>query len=83
MRFAWFLFVLASSGVDVGWVDHPVAVVAARVPCNDRQAQEDQQRCQRDLKECRCRGALRMGLVVVAGMLGCRLLLRLRSLLLV
>ena len=47
MRFAWVLFVVAGSGVGVGWVDHPVAVVAAGAPCNDRQAQEDQQRSRR------------------------------------
>ena len=69
MRFAWVLFVLSSSGAGVGWVDHPAAVVAARGHCNDRQAQEGQQRCRRDM--------------AVVGVLGCRLLLRLKGLLLV
>ena len=49
MRFAWALYVLAGFGVGVGWADHPVAVVAFRVPYNGRQAQEDQQRCRRGL----------------------------------
>ena len=31
MRFAWVLFVLAGSSAGVGWVDHPVAVVAVAV----------------------------------------------------
>ena len=32
MRFAWVLFTLAGSGVGVGRVHHPVAVVAAISP---------------------------------------------------